>query len=116
VDGAPALQVVSGSLSEVSLLHMLLRGYPLVNTIRWRSSWREELRKLGTDPDSFLAADRSMLARGFALVDLGRDEARVTFYGMGGWFFSETLRKAARMSRSARPIGSESSSLSKIQR
>jgi hypothetical protein len=93
--GAPALQVVSGSLSKVGFARMLARGYPFFNLIALDPAWRTGMvEELGTDPRAFLAADRSVLTRGFALVELGDREATVRFFGVGGELFSETFRRA----------------------
>lgn len=111
LDGHPALQIVSGALSKVSLAPMLARGYPLVKGLVWDRDWRQGLRSdLGTDPGAFLAADRSALARGFALVEIAGDTAKVQFYGVGGMFYEETFIRAATASRSAFPMGKRGSS------
>jgi 3',5'-cyclic AMP phosphodiesterase CpdA len=110
LNGGPALQVVSGSLSKVALAPMLIRGYPLFNALTWNGAWRKGLEDtLRTDPGTFLAADRSALTRGFALVDLAGETARVQFYGVNGLIYGETFTRAASASRSALPMGTESS-------
>jgi hypothetical protein len=110
LDGRPTLQIVSGALSKVSLAPMLARGYPLVRGLVWDRDWRQRLRsELATDPRTFLAADRSVLARGFALVEIAGDTAKVQFYGVGGMFYEETFLRAASASRSAFPMGREDS-------
>jgi 3',5'-cyclic AMP phosphodiesterase CpdA len=94
VQGRPALQVVSGSLSKVALGQMLTRGYPLFNTIGLDPAWRARMANdLKTDPSAFLANDRSVLARGFALIDLDGGKATVRFFGVNGELYREEFRR-----------------------
>lgn len=107
--GRPALQVVSGSLSKVSLLRMFARGYPLFNAVALSPAWRTRLaRDLHTDPDAFLREGRSVLTRGFALVELEGERATVRFFqGGGGELYHEVLRR--RGARDGRPTPTEAS-------
>ncbi len=110
LNGGPALQIVSGSLSKAALPQMLLRGYPFLNALTWNGAWRRGLTEaLATDPRAFLAADDSVLRRGFALVELTADTAHVQFYGVDGPFYGETFAREASAIRSARPMGIEAS-------
>ncbi|MFN2431486.1 MAG: metallophosphoesterase [Gemmatimonadota bacterium] len=104
--GAPALQVVSGALSKVAFARMLERGYPFFNLLALNPIWRAGMSgDLATDPGAFLRRDRAVLARGFALVELGEREGSVRFFGTAGELYAESFTRSS-TSRSTRAIAS----------